>query len=185
MHDPYPEKLEIEIDREALRRYLRAKWFVAWAGLLSLFGGFFGFLFATKELDKHPFALRSVLIAAAQGVGGGATSGFALGSLLYLAFCHSTAARYANALRVRVEGPFLRIHQDAVFNTCADHRLHFRSIVDYVVVEGPLLRRFKIAELQMTTTGGGQNSTLHVPGIRNCLEARDTLSEIDRLRENG
>ena len=39
MTDSYPDKIEFDIDRDALRRYLRVKWFVAWVAGLAFFGG--------------------------------------------------------------------------------------------------------------------------------------------------
>jgi hypothetical protein len=46
------------------------------------------------------------------------------------------------------------------------------------------MRYFGIHALRMTTTGGGQNANVIVPGVKDCLRVRDLLADIDRLREN-
>jgi membrane protein YdbS with pleckstrin-like domain len=61
----------------------------------------------------------------------------------------------------------------------------FRAIVDYAVIQDPFMRYCQIHALQMTTTGGGPTSTITITGVKECLKARDTLSEIDRMRENA
>jgi hypothetical protein len=66
----------------------------------------------------------------------------------------------------------------------SDRKLHFRAMVDYAVVQDPLMRLFAISALQMTTTGAGQSSTIIVPGVTHCESVRDLLSQIDRCRED-
>ena len=183
MDDPYPEHFELEIDRERLRRYLRVHWFLAWMTLFTSFGAVFGMASAIDEFEKNPVNFWVAVSTAAQCTGMGAAIGFGGAVVMYFVFSHYLAARYADALRVNVEGAFLRIRERSLLEF-RDRRLHFRSIVDYVVVQGWLMRRFNIAALQMTTTGGGPKSTIQIPGVRDCLQVRDALSHIDRLREH-
>jgi len=102
--------------------------------------------------------------------------------LIYFVFFHRSAARRAASLVVTVEGPFLRVRQDGAFSM--DRKLHFRAIVDYATLQGWLMRKCGIHALRMTTTAGGQSSTLVIHGVKDCLKMRDILSDIDRLREN-
>jgi len=37
--------------------------------------------------------------------------------------------------------------------------------------------------LQMTTTGGGPQMLIQIPGLDDCEKTRDMLAEIDSLRE--
>ena len=54
MSDEFPESVELEVDRDALRRYLRTKWFLSWLACLAIFGGMFGLLlpFSAFSLEK-------------------------------------------------------------------------------------------------------------------------------------
>jgi len=54
------------------------------------------------------------------------------------------------------------------------------------VVQGPLMRRYGVEALRMSTVAaGGQNSFLTIHGVKDCLRVRDMLAEIDSQRENG
>jgi membrane protein YdbS with pleckstrin-like domain len=184
MNDSYPDTLEFEIDRDALRRYLRVKWFLSWVGGLAFFGGMIGFGSVTGRLDNHDYSgILDLLALLATGIGRGLAGAFILSAILYLLLSHRLAAVEAASLRVIVEGAFLRIVQHGYVRM--DRKLHFRSIVDYTTLEGPLMRRFGIMALHMTTTGGGNQAGLQIFGIRACPDARDKLAEIDALRENG
>jgi len=182
MRDPYPFHVPIEIDRVQLRKYLRAKWLLAWMLALSGFGAFFGLASASKMAEQSPSVGQGFGILAA-GFAGGLALGLLLGVVAYFVFSHWLAGRMARGLEVSVEGPFLRVRQSTLVRT--DRKLHFRSIVDYTTVQGGLMQYFGIEALQMTTIAGGQNTALTIAGVKDCLKTRDMLSEIDRLRENG
>lgn len=182
-HDPFPANWDIEIDRVRLRRYLRAKWFLAWVLPLTPIAAFIGLASSRESIAHDAFSWNSVLVTWALGAIAGAAIGMTMAMLGYFLISHRHAARFAESLHVSVDGPFLRIRQRRL-ETSDDRRLHFRSIVAYTVVQDALMRRYGIAMLQMMTTSGGEGSTIQVPGVMNCLQVRDTLSEVDRLREN-
>lgn len=182
MTEPHPQEFELEIERDRLRAYLRFKWFAWWIAALSALGIGFGLSSVAKTLDQglQPWDAMLILVVRAIGIGWGA--GLLLAGVLYFAFSRRLADRFADELRVSVEGPYLRIRQHVVVAT--DRKLHFRAIVDYAAIQDPLMRWFGIHALQMTTAGGGATAMITVPGVKDCLEARDMLSEIDCRREN-
>jgi hypothetical protein len=185
MNDPYPSTIDIEIDRAKLKKYLRVKWFLSWTGPLTGFAGMFGVASAIGAVLERGKSLAAGLVLAGEITGGA----FLLSTCLYLILSHHRAARLAATLQVSVEGAFLRIRQDACIRS--DRKLHFRSIVDYTVVQGWLMRRFGLEGLYMSTLGGNpygaqqsyQNG-LMVLAVKDCLKIRDLLSDIDRTREN-
>ena len=182
MSDPYPETLNIEIDRNRLRNYLRTKWLLSWVFGLGIFGGLIGFACIAGAIERGfdswlaglTFAAKVVVLSL------GGTTFLAL--LFYFMLSHRLAARFAASLQVSVEGAFLRIRQHT--NVMSDRKLHFRSIVDYATTQDSLMRRFGIHALRMATTAGGQNTHLYVPGVKDCLKVRDLLADIDGQREN-
>jgi membrane protein YdbS with pleckstrin-like domain len=182
MTDSYPANLEIEIDRPRLTMYLRAQWLFGWVTMGGIFGIFFGVMAASAVLERVTCSWTVAVLASLFSFVLCVAVSTGIGGVLYLLFSHRLAIRYAEELRVTVEGPFLRLRQYQIVTT--DRKLHFRAIVDYAAVQDPLMRLFGIHALQMTTTGGGQSATIKVPGVKECLKARDMLSEIDRLREN-
>lgn len=196
MSDPYPSTLEIEIDRVALRKYLRRMWFSAWAVPLCLFGGMIGFGRVVDALDhqrssagrvarelfERTYPTRAdIWFHIAMWSVVGALIGLVVAALGYFVFCHRAAARRAASLQVTVEGAFLRIRQDIFVRS--DRKLHFRSIVDYEVTQDFAMRRAGIEALRLRTTSGTPHSILTIPAVKDCLKVRDMLSEIDALRE--
>lgn len=178
----YPDVLHIEIDRDSLRNYLRAKWLLSWVCCLGFFGGMFGLAGAGAAIERgsHSWQAGVMLFAKSLGIGLGSTTLLAL--ILYFILSHRLAARLAASLEISVEGAFLRIRQHT--GVMSDRKLHFRSIVDYATTQGSLMRRFGIHALQMSTTAGGQNTHLIIPGVKDCLRIRDLLADIDSQREN-
>ena len=184
MTDSYPYTIEFDIDRDALRRYLRVKWFISWVAGFAFFGGTIGFSTVTRRLDNHDFhGVQELLTLLATGIGRGLVGSLILATVFYFLLSHGLASVTAASLRVTVEGAFLRIIQHG--HVRLDRKVHFRSIVDYTTLEGGLMRRFGIMALHMTTIGGGNQTGLQILGIRGCPDARDKLAEIDALRENG
>lgn len=181
MSDPYPTNLNIEIDRQQLKSYLRVKWLLSWTLPLCFFGGLFGFAALGKDLDRGFPSWVEGATFVAKGVGFGIGISLTLGFLCYLVFSHRLAARFAASIEVSVEGSFLRVRQHT--HVLSDRKLHFRSIVDYATTQDFLMRYFGIHALQMTTTAGGQDTNLIIPGVKDCLKVRDVLADIDRLRE--
>ena len=181
MTDPHPQQLEIEIDRPRLRTYLRMKAALSWLLLLGSFGAVFGMLATEETLKEGVRPWTDVILILLTGLARGLTIGLLVAAGAYLLFSHYVLGRFASELQLRVEGPFLRLRQHMLVSS--DRKLHFRAIVDYAVVQDPLMRLFAISALQMTTTGSGLNSTINVPGVTHCESVRDLLSEIDRCRE--
>jgi hypothetical protein len=180
--DKYPQNIDIEIDHNVLSNYLRTKWFLSWFSSLSFFGCLFGFATVTDSIDKHKYdGINELLLLIFQAIGVGFLCSTLISIILYFIFSHRLAVKMATSLKIRVEGPFLRIIQTG--SARIDRKLHFRSIVDYSTVEGSLMRRFGVMALQMTTTGGGVQSNFQVIGIKNCLQVRDMLAIIDSVRE--
>ncbi len=181
MSDPYPEELPIEIDRDGLRRYLRLKWGTAWVTPLAFFGiilGPPGSEHFAKGTDSPLVALLAVLLGGAAGL----AAGVLIALMCYFVFSHRIAGRLASSLAVSVEGAYLRIRQHSVSRS--DRKLHFRAIVDFAVIQDDLARYAGVEALSITTTAGGNQSTIIIPGVKDCLKVRDLLAEIDRLREN-
>jgi len=180
--DKYPSTLAIEIDRTRLRNYLRARWLLSWVLPLSFCGILFGLVRSGKALEHGVVPRDDIVLLIVRCFG--ATVGISLlvAVLLYLIFSHRLASRIAASLEVSVEGAFLRVRQHSLVLT--DRKLHFRSIVDYATTQDCLMRYFGIHALCMTTTGGGQNANVIVPGVKDCLGVRDLLADIDQLREN-
>jgi membrane protein YdbS with pleckstrin-like domain len=181
MTDRYPENIEFDVNRDALRAYLRTRWYLLWLGIPAFFGGFFGLMSVTDSSDDLHGVL-GLLLCLARGIGTGLLVSSAISTVLYLLFCHRIAARLAASLRVTVEGAFLRIVEEGYSRV--DRKIHFRSIVDYTIVEGSLMRRFGVMSLRMTTTGSNQaNPAIDISGLKDCEKVRDMLAEIDSSRE--
>jgi hypothetical protein len=184
MSDSYPDTIEFEIDRDALRRYLRFKWFLSWLAGLAFIGGMMGLMTVADRLDTHDYGgMLEFLMLLARGVGSGVIGSAILSTILYFLLSHRLAAVTSGSLRVVVEGAFLRIIRHG--HVRMDRKLHFRSIVDYTTLESALMRYFGVMALQMTTTGGSNQGGLQIIGLQKCADVRDKLAEIDALRESG
>jgi hypothetical protein len=182
MSDSYPATLNVEIDRDRLRNYLRVKWFLAWALPLLFFGSMFGFASISNALEHGLVSRVDAVWAIAGHTAAGMGISFLIALLCYLLFSHWIASRLAASLEVTVEGSFLHVRQQTA--VLSDRKLHFRSIVDYAATQDMLMRYFGIFALQMATTAGGQNTNLVIPGVKDCMRVRDVLADIDRLREH-
>ncbi len=175
MSEKYPENIEIELDRKAIRAYLRTSWILPWFLIIGFFGGMFGAARVTEKIESVD--IPDILMIYLKGIGSGIMVSAVISIILYFIFCHFQTNRLAKNLRIRVEGPFLRITHKGF--TLVDRKMHFRSIIDYSIVEGVLMRRFHIVALHITAIG----ARIQVLGIKNCREIRDMLAEIDAIRE--
>ena len=182
MTDNYPENFEIEVERDMARKYLRIRWFFSWVlGLLPV-SCFIGIMVtAGMRVYYQGYDVNGLLVFDVIRISLSISASGIL--LLYFTRSHWLAARMAASLQVQVEGSFLRIIQEKYERV--DRKLHFRSIVDYAAVDDILMRHFGLMALQMTTTGGGLESTITLIGIKDCLRVRDMLAEIDSMRENA
>jgi hypothetical protein len=178
MNDTHPKFFEIPLNRPALRGFLRAQGFL----LFSVFPGCMGFLIgASRAEDQSRIEKVESLPAILYGSLVGFSYLFLAGTALYFLFRHFWASRLAATLDVSVDGPYLCIKSNAFF--LSDRKIHFRSIVDYTVVQGGLMRVFGLLALRLSTTIGGPNSSITIYGVRDAVRIRDILIEVDRLRE--
>lgn len=183
MNDPYPNDIEIEIDRAGMCRYLRLQAILVLTGLLGFLGSMFGWMFSTGRNNRANLSSAADYVQSFfTGLGLGALTGLLLAFLIYLVVYHFPSKKIAAALHVSVEGQFLRVTEGFLHRR--DRKLHFRAIVDYTCYQGPLMRYCGITGITMTTTAGGQNSSLNVLAVKDATKIRDLLSEIDRLRED-
>lgn len=183
MTDPYPQTLQIEIDRRKLCRYLRVQAILCWTITLVIISSLIGV--ATYLSEEKVAKLESVADICRQsclGLGIGAATGLLLGLFCYLVFHHFSTRREADSLHVSVEGQFLRVREGSLFRR--DRKLHFRAIVDYACFQGPLMRRCGITGIAMTTMAGGQGAGVNILAVKDAPKIRDMLSDIDRLRED-
>ena len=180
--DPYPSHLSIGIDQARLCTFLRVCSLVVWIMPLSFFGAFFGLCLGADKVEGKGLPLGEVLVSMASGLGKGLGIAVLIGLTVHLLFRHRQARRYAETLEVSVEGSYLRIRHGG--SSTSDRKIHFRSIVDYDARQSWLMNLIGIQSLHMNTNGGGPGSVIVVAGIKDCLQVRDMLSEIDSLREN-
>lgn len=179
--DPHPSQIAFEFDRENLRRYLRLRGLTLWIIGLGGLGSFIGFCTAMDMLQRANTAFPDKLPAALTHFARFGAGGIILGLICYLLFSHRQAVTQAGSISLEVDGAFLRIREGGLFKT--DRKIHFRSVVDYSLVEGPLLRRFGLKTLRMTVPVGAPAGLVQINGLRNCEAVRDQLAEIDALRE--
>jgi membrane protein YdbS with pleckstrin-like domain len=139
------------------------------------FGNTTEYLAFNSENEAYLFLIRRLTIYVSIMVG--------VIFYIYIFHIRKHSKRYADALAVSVEGSFLRIRENV--GRLVDRKIHFRSIVDYSNIQSPMMNRYGIQSLKMNTTSGGQNSTIKIEGIENCLKVRDILSDIDQQRERG
>jgi hypothetical protein len=183
MTDTYPESSFVEIDRDKLCRYYRRQAILV-CSFFACFGLLVGAGYTSDGRHTREFgSAGEVWQAMFRGMGYGLLAGLLIGAICYLVFGHFSARKRANNLSVRVEGPFLRVIEGAYI--VRDRRLHFQAITDYSTSSNPLLRFCDIGQLILETKGGGRYSTIRIPGVKNALEVRDMLSELDRLREDS
>ena len=180
--DRHPHSIRFDFDRENLRRYLRIKWALAWMLTLGGLGAFFSTIRIGDALERAGTLTADNAATCLRFLATGTGAGFLLGAVCYLGFSHFRAGRLAATLSLEVEGAFLRISQGGLFKS--DRKLHFRSIIDYSVVEGPLRRRFGLRTLVMTIPGGPAGM-ISIGGLHDCDAVRDMLAEIDAAREQG
>ncbi|OAI58044.1 hypothetical protein AYO49_06030 [Verrucomicrobiaceae bacterium SCGC AG-212-N21] len=190
MTDPYPSALSFEIDRENLRRYLRRLSLLLWLPAFVILSVFLSMASLQKALEDlswrrpkpgDPSPKAEVARLVAKRVGVGLAIGTALGLLGYFCFSHRSAARMAATTTLSVDGPFLKVrHYSQRATGITDRKLHFRAIVDFATRQDTLMRWCGIEELSISTAGG---ITVAVLGVKDCAKVRDTLADIDQIRE--
>lgn len=181
MTDPYPENIVIDIDRERLRKYRHKQQLYAVLAFSVILGFPIGMGIMDVELSRHSGTIKKTPAFVISRLGVGFVSSLALGLLARATWGRRLTDREAKAWKVSVEGPFLRVCQYS--GGWLDQKLHFRSIVDYSVLQDATMKRHGISSLQFSTTAGGYRSTLRIPAVKDCEKIRDMLIEIDRIRE--
>lgn len=182
MSDTYPESFTIEIEREKLCRYWRWYWLLQFGGVCAFLGSMFGMAWATSPRRRDEIqSMADVAIALGTGIGVGLVCALLFVGVVYVLIIHRQAKRYVESLEVSVDGPFLRIKQGVWM--VRDRKLHFKAIVGYSYFQEPMMRQCAIGGIMLTTTAGGQQSVIRIPGVKDALAVRDMLSEIDRSRE--
>lgn len=169
-------------DSDRLRRYLRVRGFILWVGALGALGSLFGFIAAGKKLESSRLDVPTKIIAAARATGIGFGCGALIGAFCYLTLTHARSATEARTASLRVDGPFVRLKTGGFTHT--DRKVHFRSIIDYSIIDGPLRRRFGLQTLQMTVPAGVPNGLIQLTGLRDCERVRDELAALDAAREH-
>lgn len=174
----YPETMQFEIDREALRRSLIAKSVCSYAFLMAMFlllGLVFSIGVASDAGVVRGFQVFGCWLA---GV-------FIVGSSIFLFYTHPRVRRAVKDVDLRVEGPYLMVRTyDLLSGQWHDRKLHFKIIVDYDIVEDLWMRRYGIQSLRLSTLAGGMSSII-IPAVKDCRKTRDLLNEIDHARENS
>jgi membrane protein YdbS with pleckstrin-like domain len=179
---PASAEIVYTFHHDRLRRYLRVRGFVLWVGTLGMLGALLGFPAAGKKLDSPRYDVRTKLIAASRAAGIGFGAGALLGAFCYVALTHFRSSAEARTASLRVDGPFVRLKTGGFMHT--DRKIHFRSIIDYAVVDGPLRRRFGLQTLQMTVPTGVPNGLIQLTGLHDCERVRDELAALDAAREH-
>ena len=183
MGDAYPEVIDFEVDRDNLRRYLCASWFQGWLIAFSCMGSFFGMVSGIEVLESGSVnSIQQIVMTLFIRVLLGAGIGALVATGFYFFLSRSRAKRSAESLSLRVEGAFLCLVQQSAKGVM-DHKIHFGALTDFAVLETPRMRRYGIQALVMHTTSCGPAGVLRVEGICDCPKVRDTLADIDRLRE--
>jgi Bacterial PH domain len=184
--DGLPERLDLPVDAPRLTRYLRLQDLACWGSLALVMGGLLGVLLAMAHVNKLPAAAPMPGCARFAAVALLEWAGFlkvvlpVLGAW-YGLYAHWARRRQAEALRVRVEGPFLIVEEGGGLLR-RSRKLHFRAIQDYSLEDAPLLRRAGIRRLRLTLNSP---MPLVIDGLCNPDETRDLLARLDAERENG
>jgi hypothetical protein len=176
--DNYPETIEFEIDRDALRRSLITRSVCSSAFLMAMFMGL-GLVFSmgvgsdagvVRGFQVFGYWLAAVLIVGSSG---------------YFFYTHPRIRRAVKDVDLRVEGPYLLVRTyDLLSGQWHDRKLHFKIIVDYDIVEDTWMRRYGIQSLRLSTLAGGMSSII-IPAVKDCRKTRNLLNEIDHARENS
>ena len=177
--DPHPDKIEIEIDRDSLRRCLVARFSFTWA-LFMMVIMFFGIAIACSAVSDSG-VIRGLQILGWWIVG--SSTACIAG---YFIFTHRRVMRVVKDTSICVEGSFVRVRTyDLINGQWHDRKLHFKVVVDYDIIEDDWMRRYQIQYLRLNTLSGGMASAIVIPAVKDCEKVRDLLTEIDQARESS
>ena len=171
-----PHNFDIGIDRdEFIRFHVNME-----ANAIRLVGGiimFFVVMHCLSKITENVTNFWLFLLSIPTCFIAGGTIAWLAGSLYGRTIARYRTARRADQFKVSVEGAFLRI-----IDLKSDRKIHFRQIVDYQIKDRNASSNIGLLSM-MTTAGGQQNSTIVIPAIKNALETRDPLAEVDAQRE--
>lgn len=177
--DIHPDKIEFEIDREGFLRSLRVTFLIGWAVLFAFLMLFGGLAAMGRVKNVNVSSGLKFLAYWTTGVATFSCAG-------YFAFTRRTLNRCVNSVSLKVDGPYLLVHYyEAATRSWHDRKFHFKSIVDYGIIESSNMRRHGIQALNLTTVAGGRSSDVVIPAVKDCEKVRDLLTEIDQARENS
>ena len=179
--DKFPLDLEFEIDRKRLVRYYRFQSLVLCMAVTIPAAVLVACGFLKSFLEMQPkFNVLQRIVYSAGFVGGGVFAGFLLAMAFYYGYFRRSSQLAADNLRLRVEGPYLRMVSGSYL--IVDRRYHFKDIHTYTTCQGPFLKRFGMKTL-MFHVSIRQMSPVLIDGVTEVDSVRDRLCEIDAARE--
>jgi len=157
------QETELEIDRDAVRRYFMAVLVLACIVLPLTLAFIVIMLIVVVNVDQNFDQLRSVIW---HGVG------FGVFFVIVFAYGCWLCPRTANSLRYRLVGSTLRTDEGVfILNRKS---IPLERIMDVVLVQGPLLRFFNIWTMQIKTVGSPMpEATLY--GVREPENIREMI----------
>ena len=160
--ETHPDKIEFEIDREGLRRSLRANSLTAWKAL-------FGFSMFMGGMVELSYGQNAGMPAGLKFFACWVACTVAIISVGYFTLTRRTLIRAVDATHLKVDGSYLLVQTyDVASRSWHDRKLHFKSIVDYGIFENSNMRRYGVKALKLTTMAGGLSSDVIIPAVRNC-----------------
>lgn len=179
--DTFPVEVEFEIDRKVLVRYYRLQSLVGCVLVSVPFGVLVAVGLLQSFLLIHPeFTLWQKVLSCVCFVSGGLVLGLLVAAVFYYPYFHKSSNLAAQNLRLRVEGPYLRLISGSYF--VIDRRYHFKDIHTYTTCQGPLLKRFGMKTLTFNVSVR-QMPPVQIDGLIDVDSVRDKLCEIDAARE--
>lgn len=179
--DNYPDKIEFEIDREAVCRYWQWQgwWLTCFfsLGLTFLIGAM---PFASHVEHHHHPTFRGIASAVVVYFLSAAALGALLHWTIYLCWVRRYMQLSADHLRLFVDGAFLRVISGAY--SIRDRRIHFREVSDYSTIEDPRMHKFGLKLLTFRVKGGREFGEC-IPGLTKADLVCNQLCEIDAARE--
>ncbi len=180
--EPYPERFEIEIDRENQLKYMQNKAQHDWFLIASLLVGFISLMIILGDVTHNDSIVLAVK-AIAKTLAGAGVSLFVITVGGYYLFSHKLVLKRAAFEKLEVDGADL-VHTAIVKGDIQQiRRTHFRSITDFISEQDNHARKLGIGTIVVNTTGGGTAGSFSVVGIKDHEKVCKMLTEIDALRE--
>lgn len=181
------DPIELDIDREGLRRYHRYRASIVLPACVAGVVGFFTII-AHMPNPNNDVSYESVGdFVATVGIHLAIATAIAwvIGLLIQHVCIGRFADRYAAGYRVSVEGPYLRIISDG-YSYC-DRKVHFRDLNEYSIMQSPGMRRAGIVSIvighQDPKARAPSPGTIVLEGVHDAENLRDQLSRLDGERE--